>query len=164
MFGYSEDMTIKYKKVESGKSVMELEDSIISIHDILNSEVPEIPLETTYDVEWVVVNGKQIAHLPNGKNNLKGWWVVQEESQTKEKQEICVSIHDSTVHTLSFECELYLSKIKSYMVSKRYEEQARIYHQIHIDKGLGQILPYVVNWIQTTVRGDHFNFIHSSND
>ena len=72
MVGYSEDMTIKYKKVESGKSVMELEDSIISIHDILSSEVPEIPLETTYGVEWLVVNGKQIAHLPRGKNGLRG--------------------------------------------------------------------------------------------
>lgn len=72
MVGYSEDMTIKYKKVESGKSVMELEDSVISIHDILSSEVPEIPLETTYDVEWLVVNGKQIAHLPSGKSGLKG--------------------------------------------------------------------------------------------
>lgn len=72
MVGYSEDMTIKYKKVESGKSVMELEDSVISIHDILSSEVPEIPLETTYNVEWLVVNGKQIAHLPSGKNGLRG--------------------------------------------------------------------------------------------
>ena len=70
-----------------------------------------------------------------------------------------MSIHDSTVHTLSFECELYLSKIKSYMVSKQYEERARMYHQIHIGKGLGQILPYIVNWIQTTVCDYHFHSI-----
>ena len=44
---------------------MELEDSIISIQDILTSDVPTIPLEMTYDVEWIVVNGKQIEHLPD---------------------------------------------------------------------------------------------------
>lgn len=34
-----------------------------------------------------------------------------------------------------------------------------MYHQIHIGKGLGQILPYIVNWIQTTVCDYHFHSI-----
>ena len=60
-------------------------------------------------------------------------------------------IRDSSIHKLSFECELYLSKIKSYMFSKKYSEKANLYYQIQVDKGLGQILPYLVNWIQTDV-------------
>lgn len=60
-------------------------------------------------------------------------------------------VRDSSIHNLSFECELYLSKIKSYIFSKKYSEKANLYHQIQVDKGLGQILPYLVNWIQTSV-------------
>ena len=64
MLGYSNDVTTKFKSVDKRTTTLKMEDSLLSIQDILNSEVPEIPLETRYDVSWIVMNGKQIASLP----------------------------------------------------------------------------------------------------
>ena len=64
MLGYSNDVTTKFKSVDARSATLKMEDSLLSIQDILNSEVPEIPLETRYDVSWIVMNGKQIASLP----------------------------------------------------------------------------------------------------
>lgn len=64
IIGHSNELSTKFKTVKPNSNVIQMEDSIVSIHDILNSEVPEIPLETTYNVSWLVINGRQIAHIP----------------------------------------------------------------------------------------------------
>lgn len=55
-----------------------------------------------------------------------------------------------SVHSLSFECELYLKKIKSRLYSPE-EENTEVFHQLQTDEGLNQLCPYLVNWIQSTV-------------
>lgn len=39
------------------------ESKIISVNHILESEVPELPLETSFKVNWLVVGGRQIQYL-----------------------------------------------------------------------------------------------------
>ena len=55
-----------------------------------------------------------------------------------------------SVHSLSFECELYLKKIKSRLYSSE-EENTEVFHQLQTDEGLNQICPYLVDWVQSTV-------------
>lgn len=71
---------------------------------------------------------------------------AQEDSSTVE-----ISVRDPSVHSLSFECELYLKNIKVRMFSEDDAQKAEMYHQIHIDEGLKQICPYLVSWIQSEV-------------
>lgn len=37
------------------------------------------------------------------------------------------------------------------MFSNNSTAKAEMYHQIHVDEGLKQILPYLVHWIQSEV-------------
>lgn len=60
-------------------------------------------------------------------------------------------MRDSSIHSLSFECELYLNTIKTRMFSDNNTTKGEMYHQLHVDDGLKQILPYLVNWIQSEV-------------
>lgn len=60
-------------------------------------------------------------------------------------------MRDSSIHSLSFECELYLNTIKTRMFSDSNTAKGEMYHQLHVDDGLKQILPYLVNWIQNEV-------------
>ena len=64
IIGHSNETSTKFKTVKPNSNVIQMEDSIISVQDILNTEVPELPLETTYNVSWLVINGKQIANIP----------------------------------------------------------------------------------------------------
>lgn len=40
-----------------------IEDPIIAVSDVLSSEIRELPIETTFSVNWLVVNGKQVNFL-----------------------------------------------------------------------------------------------------
>ena len=152
MLGYSNDVTTKFKSVGSRNATLKMEDSLLSIQDILNSEVPEIPLETRYDVSWIVMNGKQIASLPTCRKVWNDSATVHREDDLQESNtEIDISVRDSSIHSLSFECELYLNTIKTRMFSDSSMVKGEMYHQLHVDDGLKQILPYLVNWIQNEV-------------
>ncbi|KNB41929.1 transcription initiation factor TFIID subunit [Blastocystis sp. subtype 4] len=142
IIGHSNEISTKFKMVKPNSNVIQMEDSIVSVQDILNNEVPEIPLETTYNVSWLVINGKQIANIPK----FHGEDEVQEESN-----ELDISLRNSSIHSLSFECELYLNNIKTRMFSTNSTAKAEMYHQIHVDEGLKQILPYLVHWIQSSI-------------
>ena len=63
-----------------------------------------------------------------------------------------IQLRSQAIHTMSFECELYLQNIKSQMYSDEYCMRYEVYHQLQIDEGLKQICPYLVNWIQSEVR------------
>lgn len=64
VIGHSNSVVTKYKTLSSDQKKIVLEDKIVKISDILNTEVPDIPLETNYSVAWFVVNGRQIAFKP----------------------------------------------------------------------------------------------------
>lgn len=36
---------------------------IMTVNDILESEIPELPLETSFKVNWLVVGGRQVGYL-----------------------------------------------------------------------------------------------------
>ena len=61
-----------------------------------------------------------------------------------------VQLLSQSIHSLSFECELYLKKIKSRLYSPE-AENTEIFHQLQTDEGLKQICPYLVEWLQSTV-------------
>lgn len=61
-----------------------------------------------------------------------------------------VQLLSQSIHPLTFECELYLKKIKSRLYSPE-EENTEVFHQLQTDEGLNQLCPYLVNWIQSTV-------------
>ena len=61
-----------------------------------------------------------------------------------------VQLLSQSIHSLSFECELYLKKIKSRLYSSE-EENTEVFHQLQTDEGLNQICPYLVDWVQSTV-------------
>ena len=61
-----------------------------------------------------------------------------------------VQLLSQSIHSLSFECELYLKKIKSRLYSPE-EENTEVFHQLQTDEGLNQICPYLVDWVQSTV-------------
>ena len=42
---------------------VKIEDPIIAVSDVLSSEIRELPIETTFSVNWLVVNGKQVNFL-----------------------------------------------------------------------------------------------------
>ena len=62
-----------------------------------------------------------------------------------------LQLRNPSIHTLSFECELYLKNIKATMFSNDILKKTEIYHQLQLDPGLKQILPYLINWIQSEV-------------
>ena len=62
-----------------------------------------------------------------------------------------VQLRNPSIHSLSFESELYLKTIKSHMSCGDNYLKTAIYHQLQTDDGLKQICPYLVNWIQTEV-------------
>ena len=138
--------------MKPNSNVIQLEDSIVSVQDILNSEIPEIPQETTYNVSWLVINGRQISHIPECVFERNESYLVHGEDEVQEENnELDISLRNSSIHSLSFECELYLNNIKTRMFSTNSTAKAEMYHQIHVDEGLKQILPYLVHWIQSEV-------------
>ena len=147
IIGHSNEISTKFKMVKPNSNVIQMEDSIVSVQDILNNEVPEIPLETTYNVSWLVINGKQIANIPKCVSERKEWYLVHGEDEVQEESnELDISLRNSSI-----ECELYLNNIKTRMFSTNSTAKAEMYHQIHVDEGLKQILPYLVHWIQSEV-------------
>lgn len=47
-----------------------IEDPIIAISDVLSSEIRELPIETTFSVNWLVVNGKQVNFLSTSRTSI----------------------------------------------------------------------------------------------
>lgn len=47
-----------------------IEDPIIAISDVLSSEIRELPIETTFSVNWLVVNGKQVNFLSTCRTSI----------------------------------------------------------------------------------------------
>ena len=41
---------------------------IVSVNQIIESEVPELPLETSFKVNWFVVEGNQIQYLKESRD------------------------------------------------------------------------------------------------
>lgn len=145
-------MTVKYQSMDPKSKIVKLQDSIVAIQDVLNEEVTQIPQELTYSVSWLVVDGKQISHLSQCNCILMPFILVHNEDEEHDvDNKPSISFHDASIHSLSFECELFLKNIKSRMFSNNTIVKAEMYHQLHFDEGLKQILPYLVNWIQNEV-------------
>lgn len=115
-------------------------DEIVPVSDILESDIPDLPLETTFTIDWLAINGKQI-------NFIKDF--DEDDDNTERPPDI--QLLSQSIHLLSFECELYLKNIKDrmYIVDGKNTE---IFHQLQIDDGLKQICPYLVHWIQSKVQ------------
>lgn len=47
-----------------------IEDPIIAVSDVLSSEIRELPIETTFSVNWLVVNGKQVNFLSTCRTSI----------------------------------------------------------------------------------------------
>ena len=127
---------------------------IVSVDQLLESEVPELPLETSFKVNWFVVEGNQIQYLKERTDFLAFdlYFLVEDDDNSPDDSPDVQLLNQSvrSVHSLSFECELYLKKIKSRLYSPE-EENTEVFHQLQTDEGLNQLCPYLVNWIQSTV-------------
>lgn len=49
---------------------VKIEDPIIAVSDVLSSEIRELPIETTFSVNWLVVNGKQVNFLSTCRTSI----------------------------------------------------------------------------------------------
>ena len=47
-----------------------IEDPIIAVSDVLSSEIRELPIETTFSVNWLIVNGKQVNFLSTCRTSI----------------------------------------------------------------------------------------------
>ena len=47
-----------------------IEYPIIAVSDVLSSEIRELPIETTFSVNWLVVNGKQVNFLSTCRTSI----------------------------------------------------------------------------------------------
>ena len=47
-----------------------IEDPIIAVSDVLSSEIRELPIETTFSVNWLVFNGKQVNFLSTCRTSI----------------------------------------------------------------------------------------------
>ena len=77
--------------------------------------------------------------------------VDNESAKQDDVEEVPIQLRSQSIHTLSFECELYLQNIKSRMYSDAYSLKYEVYHQRQIAEVMKQICPYLVNWIQQEV-------------
>ena len=127
--------------------------NIVSVDRLIESEVPELPLETSFKVNWFVVEGNQIQYLKERMLSIRFvYFLVEDDDNASDDSPDVQLLNQSvrSVHSLSFECELYLKKIKSRLYSPE-EENTEVFHQLQTDEGLNQICPYLVSWIQSTV-------------
>lgn len=124
-------------------------DEIVPVSDILESDIPDLPLETTFTIDWLAINGKQINFIKDCASYGSCLRLVDEDDDNTERPPD-IQLLSQSIHLLSFECELYLKNIKDrmYIVDGKNTE---IFHQLQIDDGLKQICPYLVHWIQSKV-------------
>ncbi|CBK23396.2 uncharacterized protein [Blastocystis hominis] len=147
LYIYNFDKILGYKnrRSEMQRSFMLLSDKsndskIVSVNHIIESEVPELPMETSFKVNWFVVEGNQIQYRKE---------MGEDDDDSDDSPD--VQLLSQSIHSLSFECELYLKKIKSRLYSSE-EENTEVFHQLQTDEGLNQICPYLVDWVQSTTQ------------
>ena len=63
ILGYRNNPTLAFRNNPDENTDTKFEDKILYVSNILSSRIPEIPVETSFEVDWFVVEGKQISHL-----------------------------------------------------------------------------------------------------
>lgn len=61
--GYRNNPTLSLKLNEKNADGVFFQDEIVSVDDILDSRVPDLPVETSFEVDWFVINGEQINYI-----------------------------------------------------------------------------------------------------
>lgn len=149
--GYRNNPTLSLKLNEKNADGVFFQDEIVSVDDILDSRVPDLPVETSFEVDWFVINGEQINYIDTCIEYWILWSIDNKDKSQEDDKNYDVQLRSPSIHILSFECELYLKNIKVSMFANELFKKTEIYHQLQVDQGLKQILPYLVNWIQTEV-------------
>lgn len=149
--GYRNNPALSLKLNEKNTDGVLFQDEIVSVDDILDSRIPDLPVETSFEVDWFVVDGKKINYIETCIKWWIPWYIDNKDKSQEDDKNYDIQLRSPSIHTLSFECELYLKNIKSSMFSNELFKKTEIYHQLQVDQGLKQILPYLINWIQTEV-------------
>ena len=63
LLGYRNNPTLQIKSNENKQGDLSIKDEIVSVSDILDARIPDLPVETSFEVNWFVVNGKQIDYI-----------------------------------------------------------------------------------------------------
>ena len=63
LLGYRNSPILQIKLNEIQQGNLSIKDDIVSVSDILDSRIPDLPVETSFEVNWFVVNGKQIDYI-----------------------------------------------------------------------------------------------------
>lgn len=70
MLGHNNGSIVRVVSTKGKEQKVRIEDPIIAVSDVLSSEIRELPIETTFSVNWLVVNGKQVNFLSTCRTSI----------------------------------------------------------------------------------------------
>lgn len=70
MLGHNNGSIERVVSTKGKEQKVKIEDPIIAVSDVLSSEIRELPIETTFSVNWLVVNGKQVNFLSTCRTSI----------------------------------------------------------------------------------------------
>ena len=156
----AQDYNVKFQKVSGLYFKV---DPTVSVQDLMNQSMPHCPLEPSFHIHWLAVDGIQ----PRVPENLSSDFMLRKRKvdphapTTNESSFSAqhIEIKPLVKHVLSQEMQLYYEKITSALRSAedQYERQQAAFTSLREDSGLHQLLPYLCRFLANEVLQCRYN-------
>jgi transcription initiation factor TFIID subunit 6 len=172
LYGHNSTVPQKFKSVqmENKETVYFLKDDVVKLEDVISAPLPPCPVEPTFTVHWLAVNGKQpsipqnasAAELREALSKLLG-------DGNKGKKRLAThgaeanGVKTTVKHVLSREQQRYFEKVTTAVMKTENLSDLDVklkqacYTSVRCDEGLHQLTPYFTQFIADGVRNNTRN-------
>jgi transcription initiation factor TFIID subunit 6 len=153
IYGYGSRETMEFKKTTAGnESLFFTEEKELSLEEIVTqTRLPPLPLQPTYTVHWLSVDGVQPEIPQNPAKSLKralgGGSNAKTDNLILEEAEVKPTIR----HVLSKELQEYYEKLVDSILNGESNALRAAFGAMSSDPGLHQLMPYFCQFIAKQV-------------
>lgn len=155
LYGFSAPGATRYRQCDAPKTLFFLDDDDLSVGEILNAPLLQVPIQPVLSVHWLAVDGVQP--------------LIPENETLEDDSNVHTSIKDDAFvgqverkplvkHVLTEEMQLYYTKVTEAIKNPSgLELQRATFASLANDPGISQLLPYFARFVYEEVK-------HSNND
>jgi len=168
LYGFKSKDPFVFKKVPGvGTDLYYIQDEELDCSEVINAPLPKLPLEPSFGVHWLAIEGVQPAIPQNPTQNKEAEREREKErdrerEREKEKQranttvevptsategEENVQVKQLVKHVLSKELQAYYEKIVESVLKKEPEIRKAALNSLKSDAGIHQLVPYFCRFV-----------------
>ena len=166
LFGYSSQIEPELVDVNGDNKLLAYDDSFVQIDQYGRRELPAYPLATSYDIDWIALNGvghkNQEVTEDNNENN--------ENAQLKQANQYRQFIQDSDAfvvsnkHQFSFTHQKFFRESRDALLSTNQLKKELMFYKLSRLDCIQMLVPYYVRFtlVQFRDHSNEWNTLYSS--